>query len=72
MKRPGNALHEHTLMEDAAATIKINGYNAQQARGIVNQYGIDDSWIKDSMNSKQIAEALFTRADIARYCARTK
>ena len=71
MKRPGTVLSDHYLMEIAAATIETNKYDVQQARGVIAQYGFGTTWIKDTMSSKQISEALWARADYARYYART-
>lgn len=71
MKRPGTALSDHHLMEIVAATVETNKLDAQQARGIIAQYGFDNSWIMDDMSNKQISEALWARADYARYYART-
>ena len=66
MMRPGSALKEHTFLEDAAAIIELNNYDLQQARGVMAQYGLDTSWLRDGMESRQIARALFWRAEDAR------
>ena len=70
MKRPGNPLKEHELFEIAAAEIESKCFCLQQAMGILATYQIDSSWVKESMSPKQIANAVWARADKARYIVR--
>lgn len=71
MMRPGKALSEHHFLEMAASEIEFGRYDARQAAGVLNTYGLDSSWIKPTMSWQQVAAAVWARADAARYYART-